>query len=66
MVSEQEPAVTLPVLGELTYREIHAFEEGFYCGYVGKDTDKYTPEYEQELHYWRVGYVAGAEFQKLR
>jgi hypothetical protein len=59
MVSESDTAVSLPVLGNLTYREIHAVEDGLYCGYVGKDTEEYESDYEQEKHYWRMGYLAG-------
>lgn len=55
MVSEKATAVTLPVLGSLTYREIHAVEDGLYCGYVGR-TDS---DYEKESHYWRTGYLVG-------
>ena len=54
-MKEQETVVTLPYLGELTYREIHAFEDGFYCGiHEIEDSD-----YSREKHYWRMGWVAG-------
>lgn len=53
--SEQETVVTLPFLGELTYREIHAVEDGFYCGvHSVRET-----EYVKEKHYWRMGWIAG-------
>jgi hypothetical protein len=48
--------ITLPVLGNLTYREWHGFVDGFYVGVV--DGDK-GHDYEQEQHYWRIGFVAG-------
>jgi len=32
MVQESDTAVSLPILGALTYREVHAFEDGVYCG----------------------------------
>ncbi len=56
--SEDSTAVTLPVLGNLTYREIHAFEVGVYaatrCGV--KNTDYKNGK---EDHYWKMGFLAG-------
>jgi hypothetical protein len=60
MVSEQETALRLPVLGGLTYREIHAVEDGFYCG-VHDITES---EYEQEKHYWRVAWLVGDYYDR--
>lgn len=48
-------------LGEiihLTYREWHAFVNGFYrgfTGYKGNDADSQG----REKHYWRIGFIAG-------
>lgn len=55
MVDESETMVTLPVAGDLTFREWHAVVDGVYCGYRGLDDS----EYEQEKHYWRVGWLIG-------
>jgi len=55
-MSEKDTMITLPVLGNLTYREWHGFVDGFYVGVV--DGDK-GHDYEQEQHYWRIGFVAG-------
>lgn len=55
MVSEDDTAVYLPVLKDVTYREIHAIEDGFYCGIHGEREHGYTTE----KHYWRVGWVLG-------
>jgi hypothetical protein len=52
---EHDTAIELPVLGALTYREIHALEDGLYCGVVGERSH----DYRQEQHYWRMGYLAG-------
>lgn len=55
MVTEQETAMSLPVLGNLTYKEIHAIEDGFYCG-IHKLTES---RYDKESHYWRTAWVLG-------
>lgn len=59
MVSESDTLLELPLLGKLTYREWHAFVDGFYVGYVG---DERTHSYDQEQHYWRSGYLTGDYF----
>jgi hypothetical protein len=56
MTSEQDTMVTLPIAGELTYREWHGFVDGFYVGYVDGERDH---DYEREQHYWRIGYLLG-------
>jgi len=56
MNSESDTVVSLPAVGDLTYREIHAVLDGLYCGTVGRREH----EYWQEKHYWRVGYLVGA------
>lgn len=56
MTSEQDTAAILPILGNVTYREWHAFVNGFYVGYVGDDREH---EYDREKHYWRAGYISG-------
>lgn len=61
MVSESDTAVTLPLLGGLTYREIHAFEDGLYCGVHGAREH----EYGQEKHYWRMGWLAGDLYDRV-
>jgi hypothetical protein len=48
--------VRLPVLGSLTYREWHAFVNGYYKGVVEGGR---SHEYEKEKHYWRFGYLLG-------
>lgn len=56
MVSEDSTAVTLPVLGDLTYRELHSFEHGLYSGLVeGSRPTEYRDG--REKHYWRMGYI---------
>ena len=61
MVNESDTAITLPLLGGLTYREIHAFEDGLYCGVVGAREH----EYGQEKHYWRMGWLAGDLYDRV-
>lgn len=56
MESEQSIAVSLPVIGNLTYREVHAFINGLYIGYIN---DNRESEYTKEKHYWRAGYLFG-------
>jgi len=55
MVSESDGAFSLPIFGTFTYRELHAIEDGMYCGYQGIE----RADYDQEKHYWRMGYLAG-------
>jgi len=55
MVSERDMMVTLPIMGDLTYREWHAIIDGLYCGV--RDIDK--SECTQEKHYWRAGWLIG-------
>lgn len=57
MTKESDTMVTLPLLRDLTYREWHAFVNGFYCGVVEGSRDH---EYEKEKHYWRIGYLIGS------
>jgi hypothetical protein len=56
MPSEQDPMVDLPIAGTLTYREWHAFVNGFYVGYVDGEREN---RYDRERHYWRGGYLTG-------
>jgi hypothetical protein len=56
MVSEQDTMLSLPIMGNLTYREWHGFIDGFYVGLV--DGEK-AHDYDREKHYWRMGFVAG-------
>jgi len=58
---ESDVAARLPLLGGLTYREIHAFEDGVYCGVVGAREH----EYGQEKHYWRMGWLAGDLYDRV-
>lgn len=55
MDKESDVVAALPLLGELTYREVHALEDGFYCGVVGAREH----EYGQQKHYWRIGWLLG-------
>lgn len=55
MVTETDTMITLPILGELTYREWHGIVDGLYCGV--QDIEK--SEYSQEKHYWRIGWLIG-------
>lgn len=48
---------SIPVLSHLTYREAHAFENGFYVGFTAYPDRKHG--YTKEKHYWRMGFVAG-------
>ena len=45
---EQDTAITVPVLGEVTYREIHAFEDGVFAG----RHDERSHEYAQQAAYY--------------
>lgn len=45
------------IISHLTYREWHAFANGFYKGIVGGGRKH---DYTQEKHYWRGGYLLGA------
>jgi len=58
---EQDTAITVPVLGELTYREIHAFEDGVFAG----RHDERSHEYDKEAHYWRMGWLVGEVYARL-
>jgi len=60
MVSEQDTMVTLPILGNLTYREWHAIIDGLYCG----ANDIHQTEYTQEKHYWRTGWLVGDAYKQ--
>lgn len=55
MVSETDTMITLPIMGDLTYREWHGIIDGLYCGVRGIDQSEYT----QEKHYWRIGWLLG-------
>jgi hypothetical protein len=61
MADESDVAIRLPLLGGLTYREIHAVEDGLYCGVVGAREH----EYGQEKHYWRMGWLAGDLYDRV-
>lgn len=60
MVAESDTALWLPVLKDVTYREMHAFVDGFYCGIRGCPNEDYT----QEKHYWRTGWVCGDAYDR--
>jgi hypothetical protein len=63
MVNETDTMITLPVAGELTFREWHALIDGVYCG-VQKTN---TTDYSKEKHYWRVGWLIGDAYDnKIR
>ncbi|AGC34510.1 hypothetical protein HVTV-2_gp142 [Haloarcula virus HVTV-2] len=57
MTSESDTMVRLPILRDLTYREWHAFVNGYYKGVVEGSRKN---EYEKEKHYWRAGYLLGS------
>jgi hypothetical protein len=57
MEKESDPMLRAPVLGHLTYREWHAFVNGFYIGFVRLRPREH--EYKKEKHYWRAGFIAG-------
>lgn len=61
MADEEDTAISLPLLGNLTYREIHALEDGFYCGVIGAKVN----EYGQEKHYWRVAWLVGDFYDQV-
>ncbi|QSG06415.1 hypothetical protein HSR121_2083 [Halapricum desulfuricans] len=56
MASELDTMTTLPALGDLTYREWHAFINGLYSGFVWGHRQH---PYGRERHYWRAGYMIG-------
>jgi len=62
-MAAKNTVVDLPLLGGLTYREIHAFEDGLYVGYRGLDTTD-EEEYDEEKHYWRMGWLTGRMMRK--
>jgi hypothetical protein len=53
MKSEKDTMITLPVLGNLTYREWHGFVDGFYVGVVDGNKEN---DYTKEQHSWRGRY----------
>jgi len=55
MVSESDTMISLPVVGDLRYREWHALVDGLFCGY----NHIHETEYTKEKHYWRVGWLVG-------
>ena len=59
MVSEEDNIVdtSIPVLSNLTYREWHAFVNGFYVG-LAAYADK-NHNYTREKHYSCWGFVSG-------
>lgn len=57
MKTEKDSMISLPVLGNLTYREWHAFINGLYKGAVEGGRKH---EYDKEKHYWRAGYLLSA------
>lgn len=61
MVSENDTVVRLPLLGDLTYREAHALEDGFYVGYrdINVDNEVDEEEYDVDKHYWRMAWLLG-------
>lgn len=59
MTTEQDTLAILPFLGDLTYREAHAFINGFYVGFVDGNRDHV---YDRERHYWRAGFLLAALF----
>jgi hypothetical protein len=63
MVSETDTMITLPIAGNLTYREWHGIIDGLYCGVQDIDESEYT----QEKHYWRIGWLIGDLYdQRIR
>ena len=56
MVAETETMVTLPVLGNVTYREWHQFIDGYY---VGARWGTEQPQRDTQRQYWRTGYLIG-------
>jgi len=60
MVKETDTMITLPIAGNLTYREWHAIIDGLYCGVQ----DIHESEYNQEKHYWRIGWLIGDAYTK--
>jgi hypothetical protein len=61
MTDESDIAIDPPGIDPLTYREVHAFEDGFYCGVHGAREH----EYGQEKHYWRVGWLLGDLYDRV-
>ena len=55
MVTETDTFLTLPLLGELTYREWHHLVGGIYTGY--RDADRSPPE--TQTAYWQAGWLLG-------
>jgi hypothetical protein len=54
---EADTIVTLPLFGDITFREWHAFVNGFYVGFTAyKNRDH---EYTREKHWWRGGFLVG-------
>jgi len=56
MASEQDTLASLPLFGDLTFREWHGFVNGFYAGARWGSRQH---SYAQETHYWRSGYLLG-------
>lgn len=60
MTSESQTVLRLPLVGALTYREIHALLDGVYCGVHGITHH----EYGQEKHYWRTAWLFGDYYDR--
>lgn len=58
---ETDIMAKLPVIGYTTYREAHAFTNGFYCGVVGEKSNRYY----KEVHYWRMGWLIGDLYDRM-
>ena len=65
-VDETDVMARLPVLGYLTYREWHAFVDGFYVGATAADVDADADGYDDSRHYWRVGWLVGRALADAR
>ena len=60
MVSEDDNVfdTSIPYLSHLTYREWHAFVNGFYVGITAYKS-KVGGDEGREKHYWRGGFTLG-------
>jgi hypothetical protein len=57
---ETDTMVSLPIIGSLTYREWHGLIDGVYAGVQ----NLYQHDYQQEKHYWRVGWLLGDAYDR--
>jgi hypothetical protein len=57
---ESDIAFDPPIGDAVSFRELHAFVDGVYCGVVNAREH----EYGQQKHYWRAGWLVGDAYDR--